>query len=359
MHCPNDVVISRRLVMTTIRQKLLAATTGIALLGIAACGGASSNAQGAGGGCDHTDLRFAYEGPTGTAQEIAANIFQKTLESNSDFHVAQYPGAQLGGEPDLLQKIRTGDIDFIISSTANAASLAPASGVFSLHYLFANQDEVIATVQDEGVNQAYVDMTAKAVKGAHPLTLFTLPLRNFYADFPIRSVADLRGKKIRVQATATEDTTFAAYGAQTVHMAFPELYTALQTGVVDVAENALTYYGLNKHYEVAPVMSISEHEGNMQVLWVSDKIWGCLSPEQQGQVTQAAMAIRSEEPAQAFALEKELKQKYTDLGVQFVEDVDKQSFQEISVPLQDKLANGLGPDAVAILAAVRKVTNAR
>lgn len=344
--------------MTTFRQKLLAAASGVALLGIAACGGGSSDAQGAGGGCDRTDLRFAYEGPKGTAQEIAANIFEEALESSSNFDVAQYPGAQLGGEPDLLQKIRAGDIDFIISSTANAASLAPASGVFSLHYLFANQDQVITTVQDESVNKAYDDMIAKAVQGAHPLTLFTLPLRNFYADFPIRSVEDLRGKKIRVQSTATEDATFAAYGAQTVHMAFPELYTALQTGVVDTAENALTYYGLNKHYEVAPVMSFSEHEGNMQVLWVSDEIWGCLSPEQQGQVTQAAMTVRSEQPAQAFALQEELKAKYADLGVQFVEDVDKQSFQEVSVPLQDKLAADLGPDAVAILDAVRKVTNA-
>lgn len=354
--------------MTTARHKLLAGTAAVAMLGLAACGGGSSGgaastdggAGAASGGCDRSELKFAYEGPKGTAQEIAANIFEKALEENSDgtFDVAQYPGAQLGGEPDLLQKIRAGDIDFIISSTANAASLAPASGVLSLHYLFADQEGVIAAVQDEAVNQAFVDMTAKSVEGAHPLTLFTLPLRNFYSDAPIRSVDDLEGKKVRVQATETEDAIFAAYGAQTVHMAFPELYTALQTGVVNVAENALTYYGLNKHYEVAPVMSFSEHEANLQVIWVSDDIWSCLSPEQQDQVTEAAMTVRSEQPAQAFELQDELKKKYGDLGVQFVEDVDKESFQEISVPLQDELASGLGPDAEAILDAVRTATDA-
>ena len=136
-------------------------------------------------------------------------------------------------------------------------------------------------------------------------------------------------------------------------MPFPELYTALQTGVVQLAENALTYYGLNKHYEVAPIMSMSEHEGNCQVLWVADKTWSAMSKDQQDAVTQAALKVRSDQPDQAFGLETTLKEKYGKLGVKFVEDVDKKSFSSISVPLQDKVAKGLGPDALAILKAVR------
>jgi TRAP-type C4-dicarboxylate transport system substrate-binding protein len=348
--------------MTSARRKLLAGTAAVAVLGLTACGGggSSNSAEGeAGAGCGRSELKFAYEGPKGTSQALGADIFEKALEDNSGFDVAQYPGGQLGGEPDLLQKIRAGDVDFIISSTANAASLAPAAGVFSLHYLFADQDEVIAAVQNDAVNEAFTNMTGKAVKGAHPLTLFTLPLRNFYGDVPIKSVDDLKGKKVRVQATETEDAIFGAYGAQTVHMAFPELYTAMQTGVVDLAENAVDYYGLNKHYEVAPVMSFSEHEANLQVIWVSENTWSCLSPEEQDQVTEAALTVREEQPVQAFELQDEMKKEYAALGVKFVEDVDKESFQTISVPMQDEIAAGLGEDAVAILEAVRAATGAK
>lgn len=337
------------------RRSILGGAFGLAAVGLAGCERpSSSGASGEGG----RELKFAYEGPKGTAQEIAANVFSDSLEKASDgaLTIAQYPGAQLGGEPELLQKIRTGDIDFIISSTANAAQIAPASGVLSLHYLFGSQDEVIQAIGDDGLNQAYTDMTTKAVKGAQPLTLFTLPLRNFYANFEVHSLDDVKSKKIRVQATKTEDLIFGAYGAQPVHMAFPELYTALQTGVVDMAENALTYYGLNKHYEVAPTMSFSEHEGNCQVLWVAEKTWEGLSKQQKDAVTEAAMTVRAEQPKKAFELQDELKKKYGDLGVKFVEDVDKKSFQDVSVPLQDQVAQGLGEDAVKILDAVRSVT---
>ena len=81
-----------------------------------------------------------------------------------------------------------------------------------------------------------------------------------------------------MQATKTEDTHFPAYGAQTVHMPFGDVYTSLQTGVVNVAENGINVYLANKHYEVAPVLSITEHEANNNCIWVSDKTWNSLTP---------------------------------------------------------------------------------
>jgi TRAP-type transport system periplasmic protein len=338
------------------RRHLILGVATAAALALAGCGGGG----GAGAGGESQEFVFAYEGPEETAQGIAADIFGEALDeaSGGSMTIQQYPAAQLGGEPEMLEKVRSGDLDFIISSTANAAAIAPASGVMSLHYLVGSPEEAIAVFGDEGVNQAYKDMAAEAVTGAQPLTLFTLPLRNMYGPpgSEVQSVEDVRGAKVRVQATATEDTIFSAYGAQPVHMAFPELYSALQTGVVDLAENAVTYYGLNKHYEVAPVMSMTEHEANGQVIWVSDAAWNAMSPEQQEAVTAAADRVRTEQPAQAFELQEQLQQEYAGMGVKFVTDVDKQSFQEISVPMQDQLASDLGPAAVQILERVRAVT---
>lgn len=320
--------------------------------------GTSETAAGAGGEIEEQEFVFAYEGPEGTAQQIAADIFGEALEeaSGGALAIEQFPAGQLGGEPDLLEKVRSGDLDFIISSTANAAAIAPESGVMSLHYLMGSAEEAIAVFSDEGVNQAYKEMAEEEVDGARPLTLFMLPLRNMYGNEEVRSIEDIKGKKIRVQATATEDAIFGAYGAQTVHMAFPELYSALQTGVVEMAENAVTYYGLNKHYEVAPIMSITEHEANGQVIWVSDNTFDNLDPAAQEAVEAAAEKVRQEQPSKAIELQGELQAKYEEMGVQFVTDVDKSGFQEISVPMQDDIAEDLGPNAVKILEQIRKVT---
>lgn len=345
----------------TRRNRAIFGLTTAAALVLAGCGGEgddTGNGGPAAEGGETQEYVFAYEGPLGTAQEIAANIFQEALEEESggSMTLEMFPAAQLGGEPELLEKVRSGDLDFIISSTANAAAIAPESGVLSLHYLMGSAEEAIDVFSNEAVNQAYKDMAAEAVTGAQPLTLFMLPLRNMYADFEIRSVEDIQGIGVRVQATATEDAIFGAYGAQPVHMAFPELYSALQTGVVDAAENAVTYYGLNNHYEVAPIMSMTEHEANGQVIWVSDDAWNAMSPEQQEAVAAAADTVRQEQPSQAIELQGELQAEYEELGVQFITDVDKESFQEISVPMQDQIAEDLGPGAVEILEQVRAVT---
>jgi TRAP-type transport system periplasmic protein len=94
-----------------------------------------------------------------------------------------------------------------------------------------------------------------------------------------------------VQATVTEDALFPAYGAQVVHMPFGEVYTSLQTGVVDMAENGINNYLINKHYEPAPVLSLTEHEANNATLFVSDKVWSSLSDEQKSWVQAAADEI--------------------------------------------------------------------
>ena len=142
----------------------------------------------------------------------------------------------------------------------------------------------------------------------------TMGMRNMYAKFPIHSVADVKGKKIRVQATMTEDAHFPAYGTQTVHMPFGEVYTSLQTGVVAIAENGVNVYMANKHYEVAPVLNMTEHEANNNCIWVSDKAWNSFTPEQKKWVEAAAAEVAHKEPALALKLEDEFGRETQDDG---------------------------------------------
>jgi tripartite ATP-independent transporter DctP family solute receptor len=300
---------------------------------------------------------FGYDQPHTTAYGIAGDIFNaKLMElSKGTMGIDQFPGAQLGQEPVMLQKIRTGDIDFIITSTANASSVAPQSGVFSLHYIFRDQDHLIKTLSDPAVSKAFRAMIDDSVQGAHVLGLLTMGLRSMYSKKEIHKVADIKGEKIRVQATMTEDAHFPAYGTQTVHMPFGEVYTSLQTGVVQIAENGVNVYMANKHYEVAPILSMTEHEANNNCIWVSDKTWKSFTPEQQAWVQAAADEVSKKEPALGLKLEADSAVKLKTMGVKIVENVDKSGFMADAKPIQDKLAKELGPHAVKILELVRNV----
>jgi TRAP-type transport system periplasmic protein len=306
---------------------------------------------------DAKHYTFGYDQPHTTGYGIAGDTFAAKLKelSKDTMLIDQFPGAQLGQEPQMLQKIRTGDIDFIISSTANAATVAPEAGVFSIHFIFRSEDHLAKALADPKVVAATRKMVSDSVKGAQALTLLTLGMRDFYSKREIHSVADLKGLKVRVQATPTEDALFPAYGAQVVHMPFGDVYTSLQTGVMDAAENSINVYLSNKHYEVAPIMSLSEHEANNSLIWVSDKAWNSFSDEQKKWVQAAADEVGKTEPAKAIALDHESQAKLEKIGVKFVKDVDKSGFIKVAEPLQDKIAKELGPHAVEILGLVRAV----
>jgi tripartite ATP-independent transporter DctP family solute receptor len=301
--------------------------------------------------------RFAYDQPKTTGYGILGDIFSDKLKalSKGTMLIDQYPGAQLGQEPQVLQLVKAGDVEFCISSSANAATLSPQAGVMSMHFLFRSETHLIKAIADPEVSKAMKAMIADTVQGARVIALSTLGLRNMYAKREIKNVADMKGLKVRVQATPTEDTMFPAYGAQIVHMPFGSVYTSLQTGVVDVAENGVNVYLANKHYEVAPVLSMTEHEANNSLVWVSDKLWNGLTPEQQGWVQAAADEVNKTEPAKAIELEHQSQDKLRAIGVKIVTDVDKSGFIAVADPYLDKLAKELGPHAEKVKDLIRAI----
>jgi tripartite ATP-independent transporter DctP family solute receptor len=299
--------------------------------------------------------RFAYDQPKTTGYGILGDIFADKLKelSKGTMLIDQYPGAQLGQEPQVLQLVRAGDVEFCISSSANAATLSPQAGVMSMHFLFRSEAHLIKAIADPEVGKAVKGMIAETVQGARVIALSTLGFRNMYSKRDIKKIDDIKGLKVRVQATPTEDVTFPAYGAQIVHMPFGSVYTSLQTGVV--AENGVNVYLANKHYEVAPVLSMTEHEANNSLVWVADKTWNSLTPEQQGWVQAAADEVNRTQPAKALKLEHESQDKLRSIGVKVVTDVDKSGFVAIADPLLDKLAKDLGPHAEKIKNLIRAI----
>jgi tripartite ATP-independent transporter DctP family solute receptor len=301
--------------------------------------------------------RFAYDQPKTTGYGILGDIFADKLKelSKGTMLIDQYPGAQLGQEPQVLQLVKSGDVEFCISSSANAATLSPQAGVMSMHFLFRSEAHLIKAMGDPEVAKAVKAMIADTVQGARVIALSTLGLRSMYSKREIKNIADVKGLKVRVQATPTEDTTFPAYGAQIVHMPFGSVYTSLQTGVVDFGENGMNVYLINRHYEVAPVLSKTEHEANNAIVWISDKLWQSLSAEQKQWVMTAARDVSLQEPKRGFELEHAAATKLEKMGVKIVTDVDKAGFQKIADPYLDKLAKDLGPHAEKIKDLIRAI----
>jgi tripartite ATP-independent transporter DctP family solute receptor len=327
--------------------RILAA--GLAAAVLAFAGGAGAQ--------DAKHYRFAHDQQLNTGYSVAYDLLSARLKelSKGTMLIDQYPGAQLGQESQILQLVKAGDIDFAIVSSANTATISPQAGVMSLHFLFRDEAHVIKALADKQVIDAIKAMIDETAQGLHVIATGSQGVRSIYAKKEIHNVGDLKGMKIRVQATATEDAIFPAYGAQTVHMPFGSVYTSLQTGVVDAAENSINVYLVNKHYEVAPVLNITEHEANNALVYVSDKLWQTLSAEQKQWVTTAAAEISAKEPARAFELEKAAATKLKTMGVKIVPDVDKSGFTKIADPYLDKLAKELGPHAEKIKNLIRAV----
>src|SRR6266700_2134030 len=271
--------------------------------------------------------RFAYDQPKTTGYGILGDIFADKLKelSKGTMLIDQYPGAQLGQEPQVLQLVKSGDVEFCISSSANAATLSPQAGVMSMHFLFRSEAHLVKAMADPEVSKAVKAMIAGTVQGARVVALATLGLRNMYSKREIKNIGDMKGLKVRVQATPTEDTMFPAYGAQIVHMPFGSVYTSLQTGVVDVAENGVNVYLANKHYEVAPVLSMTDDE------------------------------VNKTQPAKAIELEHQSQDKLRAIGVKIVTDVDKSGFIKVADPYLDKLAKELGPHAEKVKDLIRAI----
>jgi len=146
---------------------------------------------GIGQAADPKHYSLGYDQPHTTGYGIGADLFANKLQevSHGTMLIDQFPGAQLGQEPQMLQKIRTGDIDFIFSASANAATISPQSGVLSIHYLFRSEQHLVRAVADPRLVGAVRDMFADTVKDAHLLTVLTLGLRNLYGKKEIHSIA--------------------------------------------------------------------------------------------------------------------------------------------------------------------------
>src|SRR5271157_3843722 len=167
------------------------------LVGAAVIAAAIMFADGA-GAQEVKHYRFAHDQQLNSGYSVAYDIFSTKLKelSKGTMLVDQYPGAQLGQEPQILQLVKAGDLDFAIVSSANTATISPQAGVMSLHFLFRSEEHNVKSLGDEKVFEAIRDMIDGTVQGIHVIGIGTQGFRHLYGRKEIHKVEDLKGLKV-------------------------------------------------------------------------------------------------------------------------------------------------------------------
>ena len=206
-------------------------------------------------------------------------------KSGGTMEVRVYPSQQLGSERELLELLQLGSVDITKVSAAVMENFVPEYRIFSLPYVFMGKEHAF-TVLDGAVGKRILE-SGKDVK-LYGLGYYDSGSRSFYTkDKPVAAPADLEGLKIRVQESVTAMAMVEALGGAPTPIAFGELYTALQAGVVDGAENNPPSFYLTRHYEVCRYYSINEHSRIPDVLLMSTHSWERLTDQQRVWVEEA------------------------------------------------------------------------
>lgn len=252
----------------------------VAALALAGCGGIG------GDGVVTFSLPHVLntEHPVHQALEVFADEVAK--RSNATMIVKIFPGGTMGSEQELADNVATGTNDFTKISSTILETKSELAKIYSLPYLFRDAGHMW-NVLDGPIGVELLDLARD--KGLKGICYFDAGFRSFYLHRAATGAAEeLRGKKIRVQKSEMMDALVASLGALPQQIDYSELYTSLDTGVVDGAENNLPSYYTSRHYDVAPYYIFDEHVAAPDILVMNDERWNSLTPEQQQIIREAA-----------------------------------------------------------------------
>ena len=284
-------------------------------------------------------IRISHAQSETHPEHLGLLAFKEYVEERlgDKYEVQIFPNEILGSAQKALELTQTGAIDFVVAGTANLETFADVYEIFSMPYLFDSEDVYKTVMEDSDYMEQVYESTDEA--GFRVVTWYNAGTRNFYAKTPIRTPEDLKGKKIRVQQSPASVSMVNSFGAAAAPMGFGEVYTAIQQGVIDGAENNELALTNNKHGEVAKYYSYNKHQMVPDMLVANLKFLEGLSPEEY-QIFKDAAALSTEVEMKEWdkSIEEAKKIATEDMGVEFI-DVDVDAFKEKVLPLHEKMLN--------------------
>jgi TRAP-type transport system periplasmic protein len=279
------------------------------------------------------DMSMGNVNPAKHGTTLAANAFNEKLAelTGGKFKITHHHSGALGGEREVAQQIQLGAVDFGPITTAPLATLVPEMSVFQLPYIFRDYAHVFNALDGtDTLTKFYADVLDK--KGFKLVGFIAAGYRGIYGHYKIDSIADIKGKKIRVQEDKILVATFKALGMISTPIAFPEVATALQTKVIDFGEGGINTYYHNKFYDIVKYVADVRHTHQAVALIMSKASWNKLDAAGRKAVEDAWVHARA-------------------FNRKFINDEDK-SLQDL---VRAKGVTITKPDAAPFLAATKGV----
>ncbi len=287
---------------------------------------------------DKKELKLAHGLPTDHPVHKAMMYMAQRCGELSDgkLTIEVYPAEQLGSEQQCVELVQIGSLAITKVSAAVMESFTDAYKVFGLPYIFKSKEHSFKIMDGEIGKDLLLSTEDKWIRG---LTYYDAGSRSFYTiDKPINSPDDLAGLKIRVMRSITAVEMIRALGGSATPISWGELYTALQSGVVDGAENNPPSLYTSRHYEVCKYYSLDEHTTIPDVLVVSKIIWDKLSDQEKKWLQQAADESAILERKLWAESEKESLEEVQKAGVEIIHP-DKEPFIKLVQPLLESYKN--------------------
>lgn len=283
-------------------------------------------------------IRIGHNQSTNHPTHIALEAFAKYIneELGDKYVVEVYPSELLGSQTEMVQLTQTGAIDFCVASNAILETFSTTWSIFILPYLFTSAEAYHASMEDPQITDPIFESTVQA--GFTAVTWLDAGTRNFYTvDTPINSPADLKGLKIRVQQSQTNITMMSLLGGSATPMGFGEVYTALQSNIIDGAENNELALTDNGHGDVCKYYSYDMHQMVPDIVIGNNAFLEELSEEQREIFEEGFELINSvqrEEWTKAVEVAKDKAQN--EQGVEFIYP-DQTPFVEACAPLHESV----------------------
>ncbi len=298
-------------------------------------------------GKDYTPITMKF-GTSSAENTLTAKAFMEwgsrlDQESGGKVKVDVYCSSVLGNNTEMLQGAQMGTVDIAVIQPGGIADMgAPRMNLYCLPYLFESYEQYYNTLYGEVGDTLLQDVTDN-VQGLVGFSYLPDGGRCYFTKGKsIKSLEDIRGMKLRVQSYAIDSDTATALGFSSTPTAFSELYSALQTGVVDGAENPLSGIDGNALYEVSDYLTLDNHTYNIPVLVVSKKTWDSLSEDTKTLMKETWLQMVEEfYKPQLADYEAELLKKFEEAGVEIVELTDHDKWVEAVQPVWDEYGKDL------------------
>ena len=277
--------------------------------------------------------------PEGYPTVVAVENMGKKLEkaTNGRLSIQMYPSMQLGGEKEAIEQAQVGAIQFARVSLGVMGPVVDDLNVFNMPYLFRSTAHMQKVI-DGPIGQELMDKVTNDPKaGLVALAFMDAGARSLYdTKKPIKNLADLKGMKFRVMGNPMFVDMMNSLGGNGVSMGYDQVFNALQTGVVDGAENNPPSFVFDNHYQVAKFYTIDEHLIVPEMLVFSKKTWNTLSKEDQALLVKFGREAQAEERVLWAKYEKDAMDKARAAGITITEIADKKPFQDAVKPVWDK-----------------------